>query len=187
MSLMSAQMGISISQGLTGFFVAKEEAKLQRVVQAYNNTISALSASQADNVTTLNEIQAQDASTRMSTEIQRQSIVATGQAKVAAGAAGVAGGSVKNVMRGLRSSAARAQYARTEQLQGQFRAFGQERRNTAVAKVLNKDISVIPQPSGAAALVGIGTNLLDIWDSHQAPGETIADRLSTGQSIAVRR
>lgn len=175
MKLMSAQMGISIASGLSDFAIGSENAKLQRSIQAYNNTISALSAAQANNATTVSEIEAQDAATRMDAEIQRQAIIAEGEASVAAGAAGVAGNSVHGVMRGLRSSAARAQYARKENLKGQFRSFGQERRNTAVAKALNKDISVIPNPSGASALLGIGTNLMKIWDSHQAPGDKIAD------------
>lgn len=176
-NLMYGQMGLSAIQSVTDFAISKETAKLDRAVQAYTNTMSALSAANANNTTTLNEVQSLDASLRQGLDIQRAQITATGAAKAAAGAAGVAGGSVDSVMRGLRSSAARAQYARTTQTKMQMRAFGQERRNTAVNQAMNKDITVIPKPSATSAALGLGMNMLEIWDNHQTPSDTIAERL----------
>lgn len=181
MNLMYAQMGLSAINSVSGFFVGREQYKMERAMQAYNNTMSALSAAQANNVTTLNEIQANDAATRQEQEIQRELMIAEGQAKVAAGAAGVTGGSVEGVMRGLRSSAARAKYATDVQLEQQLNAFNQERRNTAISKAMNKDISVIPKPSATSALLGVGKNMLAIWDSHQPEGERIGDQFITGR------
>lgn len=184
--LMFAQMGLDIAQGLGALGVAREQAKMQESLQAFNNTMSAISAAQANNITTLNEITAQDAAARMDTEIQRQVLVAEGQATVAAGAAGVAGGSVANVMRGLRSSAARAQFARKQNLNNQLTAFGQERRNTAVAKAMNRDVTVIPKPSTTSAMLGIGAGMLEIWDSHQTPSEKLSARLGGTSGSVVR-
>lgn len=184
-SLMYAQMGISAIGGLTDFAVAREQAKIDAAVQRYNNTISAINAAQAENTITLSEIQAADASQRQSLEIQEQLIRAEGAAQVSAGAAGVAGGSVENVMRGLRSSASRAQYARKEQTRMQMEAFGRERTQVAVARVTNKDISITSKPNVGAALMGIGTDMLKIWDKHNTPGETLRARLggTTGSTI----
>ena len=177
-NLMYAQMGLDVLGGVTSFASAREEGKLQRAIQDYNNTISALSAAQANNVTTLNEIQAQDAAQRTALEIQKQAMTAEGAARVSAGAAGVSGGAVESVMRGLRSSVSRAHYGTMQQLQAQYRSFGQERRNTAMQAVLNKDVSVIPRPSGTSALLGISKTMLSTWDKHQPAGERLADQLS---------
>lgn len=177
-NLMYAQMGLDVLGGLSSFSAAREEAKLQRAVQDYNNTISALSAAQSQNVTTLNEIQAQDAAQRTAVEIQKQALSAEGSARVSAGAAGVSGGSVESVMRALRSSVSRAHYGTMQQLQAQYRSFGQERRNTAMAAILNKDITVIPRPSSTSAMLGIGKTMLSTWDKHQPAGERISDQLS---------
>ena len=176
--LMYAQMGLSVIGGLTDFATSREQRKLDKAVQAYNNTISALSAAQANNTTTLNEVQAQDASTRLDIDIQRQSLVATSQARVAAGAAGVEGGSVRAVMSNLRSTVTAAQFARKTQLTNTYRAFGQERRNTAIAKATNKDVSIIPKASATSSLLGMGANLLSIWDNNQTADNKIAARLS---------
>ncbi|ANS06235.1 internal virion protein [Phage MedPE-SWcel-C56] len=184
--LMFAQMGLKTVQAFGALGVAKEEAAMARSLQAFNNTMSAISAAQSNNVTTLNEISAQDAAVRADAEIQRQLIIAEGQAQVAAGAAGVSGGSVDNVMRGLRSSAARAQFARTTSFENSLRAFGQERRNTAVSAAMNKDVSVIPKPSTAAAMLGLGKNVLEIWDSHQTPSETLSARIAAPTNSTVR-
>lgn len=184
-SLMYAQMGLSAISGVTDFAVAREQAKMDAVIQSYNNTISAISAAQSQNTVTRNEIQAVDASIRQGLDIQKSLLRAEGAARVATGAAGVKGGSVDSVMRGLRSSASQAQFARTEQTRLQMEAFGQERRNIGIAKALNKDVSVLPKPSATTALLGLGTNMLKIWDTHQTPGDTVAARLgrTTGSTI----
>lgn len=176
-SLMYAQMGLRAFQGITNFAVAREQAKMDRVIQDYNNTMSALAAAQSQNTIRQNEIQARDASVRQGLGIQQALIAAEGAAEVSAGAAGVAGGSVQGVMRGLRASASQAQYARTEQTRLQMEAFGQERRNVNIAKATNKDVSVIPRASATSALLGIGTDMLKIWDSNQTPQDQLASRL----------
>jgi hypothetical protein len=186
MSIMATQMGLAAVRGLSGFAVGSAQASVARAMQEYQNTVSALAAAQALNVTTLNEIQAQDAAVRADSEIQRQLLLAEGQAKVSAGAAGVEGGSVAATLRGLRSSAGRAEHANQKNLDNQLTAFGQERRNTLVAKELNTDVSVMPRPSAASTLLGLGTNLLEIWDSHQTPSDTVAARLSGTQGSVVR-
>lgn len=177
MNLMYAQMGLSIAQNFASIGVAREQEKMAQAVQDYNNTMSALAAAQANNITTLNEISAQDESQRMDIEIQKHALEATGEASVAAGAAGVSGGAVDSVMLGIRTAAARAQHSRKTALDNQFIQFGQERVNTAVAAVTNKDVTILPRTSAGTALLGIGSDLLKIWDRHQTPEDKIAARL----------
>lgn len=171
------QMGLTAIGGVHDFLTSGIAADMAESMRAFNNTMSALAASNANNVTTLNEISVQEASVRASLTIQRQAIIAEGQAEVASGAAGVQGQSVRNVMRGIRSSAARAQFARTTTTRNQLIGFGQERRNIAVSKAMNKDISVIPRPSAVSSFLGIGLDVLETWDNAQPPSEQIFNRL----------
>lgn len=182
MKLMYAQMGLSLVQSFASVGVAREQEKMAASVQRYNNTMSALAAAQSNNITTMNEIAAQDASVRDNVSIQQETLIAAGDAAVASGAAGVGGGAVESVMFGIRNSAARAQHARTTALTNQFMQFGQERVNTEIAKVTNKDVTVLPRTSAGTALLGAGANLLKIWDSHQTPADKLAQRLGTSTS-----
>lgn len=186
MSLMYAQMGLSAISTFGNYKIAGIQAGMQETMRKYQNTMSALSAAQSRNTITSNEIAVRDASVRVAEQIQQQALEQEGASTVAAGAAGVGGGSTAAVMRDLKSSAAKANKSRTEQLQAQYRAFGQERRNVNLAEVYNKDVTVIPKPSAASMLLGLSTGLLDIWDSHQTPGDTIAAQLSGTQGTTQR-
>ena len=177
-NLMFMQMGLAAVQGWSNYQHAKTNARMERAAQAYRNTMAALSAAQSQNVVTINEINTRDAGMQVAEQQQQQTLRDTGSAEVGAAAAGVSGTSVQLVQRDILASAARANKSRVEQMRQQFASFGQERRNIAVHKAYGKDISVIPRPTAASALLGIGTNLVNIWDSHQTPGDTIAGRLS---------
>lgn len=176
--LMLSQMGLSIAGSVAGLESRRIDAKMERAVQAYRNTMQAINTAQQKNMVTLNEIAVQDASSRMEHDIQVQSMRDRGAAEVAAAAAGVKGNSVNLTMRDIASSSATANKNRLDNLKAQYAAYGQERRNIAVGAAMNKDVSVIPRPSVSSMLFGVSTNVLDIWDSHQPPGSKIADRLA---------
>lgn len=178
MNLMYAQMGMKALDGWASFATSRIDVRLAQATQAYQNTMSSLSAAASLNSVGLNEIEARDQATRVSQELQVTSLQQEGAADVSAAAAGVAGRSVDSVIAQLRNTAASANHARLTNLRNQYRVAGQERRNVLLAKAYNKDISVIPKPSAASALLGIGASLLDVWDSHQTPDETISGRLS---------
>lgn len=171
--LMYAQMGLTAVNSIANVGVASEQSKLQTALQNYHNTISALQGAQARNIATREEIAVRGAGVREDLELQRQTIIAEGQARVSSAVAGVSGGSVDRVMQGIRNASARAQYGRERRIKQQFQTFGQERRNIALAQALNKDISVIPKPTAASTLVGISTDLLRVYDAHQPEGEQL--------------
>ena len=177
-NLMFMQMGLAVAQGWSDFQHAKISARMQKAEQEYRNTMAALSSAQSQNVVTINEINVRDAGIQVGEMQQQQSLADRGSAEVGAAAAGVRGTSVQLIQRDILASAARANKSRLDQLQQQFASFGQERRNIEVHRAYNKDVSVIPKPTAASALLGIGTRMLSIWDSHQTPGETISGRLS---------
>ena len=178
MSITFAQMGLSIAQGVGNFASASIEARMRRSTQAFRNTMAALSAAQSQNAITVNEIGVLDGADQLREQQQIAAVQQEGAAAVASAAAGVSGTTTELVVKDLKASAARANKARLDNVENQFLSFGQERKNIELSRIYNRDISVIPKPSAASAALGIGTNLLGVYDSNQTPGNTIASRLS---------
>ena len=178
--LMYAQMGVQIGQFAGAFSAARSQTKMQRNYQEFRNRLSELSSAQSLNNVTQNEIAARDASILSGEALQIQALVERGKANVAAGAAGVTGNSVSLVMRDLKQSAVRANKSRLDGLMDQYRAAGSQRRQINVGRVLDQDTSHIPKPSTAAGLLGLGTNLLKVWDNHQTPKNKIAAQIGLG-------
>jgi len=178
-NLMYAQMGLNAVSAFTSYSVSKTQQKMEQATQVFSNTMQSLSAAQAKNTVTQNEIQVQDASTRQSLAISRQALIDQGAARVAAGAAGVEGGSVDATMQSLRRSAAVANKARLDQLALNTLASNQERTNIELNRIYGKDTSVIPKPSAFSALLGLGAQTIDTYDAYQTEGDQIASRLNS--------
>ena len=178
MSIMFAQMGLAITRGAGNFASASIEAKVRKSTQAFRNTMAALSAAQNQNSITVNEIGVLDGADQLREQQQIAALEQEGSAAVASAAAGVSGTTTELVVKDLKASAARANKARLDNIENQFLSFGQERKNVELSRIYSRDRSIIPKPSIASAALGIGTNLLGVYDSHQTPSDTIAARLS---------
>lgn len=172
-ALMLAQMGLSIAGSIGEYATASTAAKVQKSIQDYRNTMSKLQEARAMNAVTVNEIRTMDESRRNDDLIQRTAIADQSQAEVNAAAAGVKGNSVDMIARDLKASAGRASYAQRRQVHQQLADMGEQRKSIAIGTVMNKDVQVIPKPSVGALLLGAGTRLLDIYDSHQPPGDRL--------------
>lgn len=177
MSLMYAQMGLTAVNTIGAGIRAGIQADMERDMQRYQNTMAALSAAQSKNAINSNQIQVRDASLRVAETIQQEAMAQEGSAAVAAGAAGVRGSSTAAVMRDLQAGELKAQKSRMDQLQAQYRSFGQDRRNVDLAVTYNKDVSIIPRPSTASMMLGLSAGMLDIYNSHQTPGDRLEARL----------
>ena len=176
--LMLGQMGLSLVDGVAGFAQSRIQSDLHSAYQKYRNAISAINATQQQNTITLNSIAVRDASIAEAEDIEIASLRDRGTAEVAAAAAGVKGNSVDLAMRELAGDAARANKNRLDNLNSQFAAFAQERKNVNVARVMNQDISIIPKASVSTALLGVGARMLNVLDSHQPQDVSIAGQLS---------
>lgn len=177
-NLMYAQMGLNAVSTGFDFLSSREKAKMQKIQQDYQNTMSALSAAQSLNSVTENEIGLRDAAIRAESTLQLQTMRDKADGEVAAAAAGVRGGSVKSVMRGMMRDSLQAKFALKQNHKNERRSALSQRRNILISKAFNKDISVIPRPSAASALLGLTKSTLDIWDSHQPEGQKISDKLA---------
>lgn len=172
-TLMLSQMGLSLAGTWGQFQTASIQADLQERIQAYRNTMSKLSAARSMNAVTVNEVRSRDAATQADVMIQQQSMRDTARQEVDAAAAGVTGNSVEMAARDLRASAGRARFAQKRQHHQQMAEMGAQRQSIAIAAITNQDIQVIPRPSIGSMLLGAGTNLLSIYDSHQPEGSRL--------------
>jgi hypothetical protein len=172
-TLMYSQMGLSAISGWGQFKTASIQADLQERIQAYRNTMSKLSAARSTNAITVNEVRAREAYTENDLLIQRTAMQDQSRAEVQAAAAGVSGNSVDAVMQDLKASAGRASYANTRQYNQQKAEMFEQRQSVALSAIMNQDTQVIPKPSVGSMLLGMGTNLLSIYDSHQPEGSRL--------------
>lgn len=178
MSIMYAQMGMSIVGGLAQMNADSTEFKLKKLTQKYQNTMSQISKAQQENTMTDNEISFRDSAVLAKKATELQSLRDTADAEVSAATAGTAGGSVNAVLLGLRRSRLSALSAMDKNILGQRRAFAAERRNVAFSAIYNKDITVLSRPSTASALLGMAAGLIDIYDESQPAGQKTSDSLA---------
>lgn len=173
MNLMMAQMGMSGLSTFASYMDARGEARINKKMQAYRNTIAKLGAARQLNAVTQNEELIKGQAAETDSLIQQQNIVQKGRAAVAAAAAGVAGNSVDVVANDLQASANKVSYAQRRQANQQLAELGETRKTIAINTILGEDIQVIPKPSVGALLLGVGTNMLSIYDSHQPEGSKL--------------
>ena len=172
-TLMLSQMGLSLVGSWGAYASAGIQSDLEERIQSYRNTMNRLSAARATNAVTVNQVRARDAAVQADTLIQRQAITDQAQAEVEAAAAGVMGNSVRMTIRDLRASAGRASFALERQANQQQAEFREQKTSIALSAITNTDVQVIPKPSLGAMLLGAGTNLLNIYDSHQPEGSRL--------------
>ena len=172
-TLMLSQMGLSLVGSWGAYASAGIQSDLEERIQSYRNTMNRLSAARATNAVTVNQVRARDAAVQADTVIQRQAITDQAQAEVEAAAAGVMGNSVRMTTRDLRASAGRASFALERQANQQQAEFREQKTSIALSAITNTDVQVIPKPSLGAMLLGAGTNLLNIYDSHQPEGSRL--------------
>ena len=173
MNLMMAQMGLAGLGAVTDFMAARDQASVERKMQKHRNAMAKMQSARQQNAITINAARMADSVVESESMIQRTSIIDKGKAAVAAAAAGVKGNSVDMTMRDLAGSANRASYAVRRQFNQNMSDLNEQRKSVAIGAVLNQDIQVIPKPSVGSMLLGAGTNLLQIYDSHQPEGSKL--------------
>lgn len=174
MSIMMAQMGLAGIGMVTDYMAARDEAAMARKMQKYRNAVNQLNARRQTSAVNVNESRMRSAGAQAEDMIRRTSIVDQGRAAVAAAAAGVKGNSVSMVSREMQGSADRASFAARRQLNQQMADSKQQKASIAIGAVMNEDIQIIPKPSMGAMLLGAGTNLLSIYQSHQPDQQPLA-------------
>jgi len=171
MNPMYAQMGLGLVQGVTGFVQAGSASRLARDMQRYQNEMRGITAAMNRDVILQNEIATRDAGRALQFDIALRAKRDQGAAAVSAAAAGVSGRNVDKTMRGLRGSALRAHAARKKRTEQEMRQHFQERKNNEISLIMGRDIQVHYRPSALAHMAGIGSNMFNIHQANQPPGD----------------
>lgn len=178
MSLMYAQMGMSVVSAFGAHSSAQHATAMDRINRNYRETMTSISTAMQLNTMTNNEIEARDASVRASASLQQQALVDKANAQVSAAAAGVRGGSVANTLRSLDRSQLMAKKTLRDKQAAQARSATNNRRNLQLSRIMGQDISPIQGPSVASSMLGLGASIIDIYDSHQPEGSRIEDTIA---------
>ncbi len=176
--LMYADMGLSVMSGLVNFAVQGEQAKIQKRLQEYQNTMSALSAGMAQNNIQRNAVQVRDNNVFADISVQSASLQEEAALAVEAAAAGVMGNSVAVGLRQRKADAARAQTSRKRQFDAERMQIEDQKKQVKMSAIYNENISPISKPSLGASLLGIGANLMQTWDAHNPVDRRVSTRLA---------
>lgn len=174
---MALKMGNQALGAASTFKLEQTQFRMQTAAREHKNTLNKISSGIQQNAVTIAEIQTQDKAVRLSEAIQTQSMKDKGSAAVSAAAAGVQGGSVKAAMLGLRRSALKAQDARIRNRDAALNAQAENRKNIELSAIMGRDISVLPAPSAASAMLGLGATLVQTWDDNQPEGSKTSDTI----------
>ena len=174
-NIMYARMGLAIGQSVGSFFSAGREADLKRKVQDFRNFVTDLQAARAQNTVTLNQARVQDTGTQADLLIQRRAIQQEAQQEVSAAAAGITGNTVELIARDLNASEGRARFSQSQEVFQKQSQLGAQKKSIGINATLNRDIQVIPKPSFGAALLGLGSQLVSIYDQSQPEGQRILE------------
>ncbi len=146
----------------------KQNADTKQAWQKYSNAMTNISNAMNQNVVTVNQEQAIQASVQQSANIQEGSIFAQAKAEVAAAAAGVGGRSVTQAQVDIQANAASREAERVKTLNQTLQGFDQQRKTSEFTAQSNQDYSYIPKPSIATALFGAGMSSLNFLSGIKA-------------------
>ena len=165
-NLMYAEMGLNVIGGLAGYAVSKERAKQEAIVRKYNETMQALSAAMSLNAITANEAAARENAVNARLSIQSAAMQEEADYALEAAAAGVVGNTVKIGQMQRTADAARARTSLDRQYLAERMSTAQQREQVQLQKIYGKDISPLPKANFGAAVFGMVSNAIDIWNAH---------------------
>ena len=179
-NLMYAEMAMKGISTLGGIAVSREQARMQRIARKHQRVMSALSASFSRNAITENEITLRDNSVFARLSIQSAGMQERAEFDVEAAAAGAVGASVDAGRTQLIADEQRARTSMERQAVQSRRQFGAQRSQVAVQQIMQQDISPIPRANIGAQLLGLGGDLMTIWNAHNPVDRQITTRMARG-------
>lgn len=154
-------IAVAALQGLSAlgkYNADKANYKAQKAWQAYTNGMVDLSAGEAQNSVTSNEILATNAFVNQAFQLKKDTLITSAKTEASAAAAGVKGRSVDLAVRSVLRNAANAEAQRQEELRVSLLGFDQQRMNVAMQAAMQKDYSYIPKPKAASYFLSAATN-----------------------------
>lgn len=161
------QLGLGGLQAMQSYSSASDNASYEEAYQKYQNTMTQLSASVADNGINDNEVFSNQAFAQEGMQIQKQDAISVAQAQVQAAASGVTGTSVNDTLTDINRQSGQAESQREDQLTQSWTAFDAQRQNTAMTAATKMNYSPIQQPNLAASLMGgLGSGLNNVAKTY---------------------
>lgn len=176
---MLGDMGTQALGAFASFSAQQTQIDMQASALKHRQVLADISSRLQRNAVTINESATQDAAARLGQSIQVASLQNKAQAQVSAAAAGVAGGSADATLRGLQRSELQAQYALKENLTSAMLSHDETRRGITLNSVLGQNTATGLIPSSPSmALLGLGAQIIDTYNSNQPAGQTTSDRIA---------
>lgn len=158
------RLGVGVIAQVGSFITASQQAASDRAWQTYNNKMARLTAAQTNNSITTNELMRKSRKRGQLFQIAKSEIATKATAEVAAAAAGATGNSVKMTQFDIGRNAANARGAIERDDQYQDINTDNQRLQTSMQLAMNLDLRSIPNPTGAAQLLGISSSIVDYLD-----------------------
>lgn len=165
-SMMMTEMGISAISTVGNFLVSSEQAKIQAILQKHQSTMAALSAAQAQNQITANEISIRDQDLLARASDQITAMQDTEAARVAAAAAGAYGDSAGVAIRDMSRSAAQRRVQRDAAFSAGLLDASRQRKQVAMQSAIGQSVQVMPRASVGASLLGFTTSAFSIYSDY---------------------
>lgn len=178
-SLMYADVGVSVFEGVAGYLTERTNSRLESAIKKHNEAMVKISALMSRNAINSNRVAATREAVFAEAGIDSQSDVDIANAKVAAAAAGVAGTSVGETIQGLRRSRLNALTGLGEALDNTNINFMDQERGIQMSRIMGRNTQITQKPSLGMHLLGTAAMGLDAFDRHQPVGMKATDRLET--------
>lgn len=141
----------------------KAKAAAQKKWQTYSNTMVNISNALNQGVISQNESLAISQSVQEQVNIQRGGLITAAKSEVEAAAAGVKGKSVNQALLDIQANAASRQRTAEIDLNNKLLGYQQQRNQSNLDAVMQKDYSYIPKPSAGTYLLGAAMDTAKLW------------------------
>ena len=165
-SYMLQEMGVRAISAVSGFYASTQEYKISKIMQKHQNTMLALSAAQSTNQINRNAIEVEEQFVLASAADQVTAMQDQEAARLSAAAAGASGNSVQSTLHDFHRAAAQKRYSNSKARETAHLQISDDRRQLALSVAAGQNRDIIPRPSAATALLGLGTSLYDTWRQH---------------------
>lgn len=157
---MWAFAALQAGSAISNYAQGSAEAKYNKKLQAYNNAQAVIAGNNELSINNLNRQLTLDNSVQQSLEVQRNALLAQGEARVQSAFAGVAGGSSQAVLQDILRNAARAQGQLDTDLLVSTMQLDQTAMGIAAGTQRAQTRNVFNKPNLVASVLNVGTNVV---------------------------
>lgn len=164
---LAIQGGLAALRTGVSYRAAQKEAEAKKAMQKYKNAMAWLSNANNQNNLTTNQNMLVERNVEQNFLIDRSNYITSAKAEAAAAASGVGGRSVNMVMFDIDNNAAMQHARQRDDLEAQLEGIDAQRRSSAFQAKAQQDLTYIPEPSGAAFVLGLTNDLMGKYQTYK--------------------